>query len=100
MNVMLHHNNAFLHIAKIVKGYLKQERITLLSHPPYSSDLAPCDFFLFSKLKKELAGRQFERIENLAHAVNSIINNIPNQEYEKSFNSWCNWLQHCIDVDR
>lgn len=27
--------------------------MTLLPHPPYSPDLAHCDFFLFTKLKKE-----------------------------------------------
>ena len=97
-DVMLHHDNASSHTAKVITKYLKRERITLLPHPPYSPDLAPCDFFLFPKLKKELAGRRFERIENLARAVNSIINKIPNQEYEKCFNSWRNRLQHCIDV--
>jgi [histone H3]-lysine36 N-dimethyltransferase SETMAR len=97
-NVMLHHDNASSHTATIVKEYLAQERITLLPHPPYSPDLAPCDFFLFPKLKKELAGRRFERIENLARAVNSILNTITNQEYENSFNDWCNRLQRCIDV--
>ena len=97
-NVMLHHDNASSHTANIVKEYLKQKHVTVLPHPPYSPDLAPCDFFLFPKLKKELAGRRFERIENLARAVNSIINKIPNQEYEKCFNSWRNRLQHCIDV--
>ena len=34
----------------------RKKRIKLLSHPPYSSELAPADYFLFPKLKKELAG--------------------------------------------
>ena len=31
----------------------------LLLHPPYSPDLAPSDFFLFSDLKKMPAGTKF-----------------------------------------
>jgi hypothetical protein len=29
-------------------------------HPPYSPDLAPCDFFLFQKINLKLKGHQFE----------------------------------------
>ncbi|CAG8527856.1 6959_t:CDS:2 [Cetraspora pellucida] len=97
-DVMLHHDNASSHTVKVVTKYLKRECITLLPHSPYSSDLAPCNFFLFPKLKQELAGQHFERIENLARAVNSVINTIPNREYEKCFQDWQNWLKHCIEV--
>ena len=30
-----------------------------MNHPPYSPDLAPCDYFLFRHLKKHLWGRRF-----------------------------------------
>ena len=32
----------------------------LLPHPPYSPDLAPKDFFLFSDLKRMLVGKKFK----------------------------------------
>jgi hypothetical protein len=32
-------------------------------HPPYSSDLAPCGFFLSPKIKLKLKGRQFDTSE-------------------------------------
>jgi histone-lysine N-methyltransferase SETMAR len=31
----------------------------ILPHPPYSPDLAPSDFDLFSKMKKHLTGEPF-----------------------------------------
>ncbi|EFN61003.1 hypothetical protein EAG_12198, partial [Camponotus floridanus] len=31
--------------------FLAKNSTNVLDHPPYSPDLAPCDFFLFSKLK-------------------------------------------------
>jgi hypothetical protein len=32
---------------------------TPLEHPPYSSDLAPCDFWVFPTMKRELRGKKF-----------------------------------------
>ncbi|CAG8651306.1 19638_t:CDS:2, partial [Cetraspora pellucida] len=55
-DIMLHHDNATPHKAKEVTEVLRKERVILLSHPPYSPDLALCDFFLFPKIKKELGG--------------------------------------------
>jgi hypothetical protein len=36
--------------------------MALIHYPPYSSDLAPCDFFLFPKMKLKLKGRRFDTI--------------------------------------
>jgi histone-lysine N-methyltransferase SETMAR len=33
---------------------------TVLPHPPYSPDLAPSDFHLFSALKDTIHGKRFE----------------------------------------
>ena len=40
----------------IVQAFLKQENVVVLSHPPYSPDLVPCDFFLFQRLKISFCG--------------------------------------------
>jgi hypothetical protein len=37
--------------------------LVIVSHLPHSSDLAPCDFTLFPKLKLKLKGRIFEMFE-------------------------------------
>jgi len=36
-----------------------------LQQPPYSPDLAPCDFFLFPRLKKVPKGHRFEATEDI-----------------------------------
>ena len=41
---VLHQNNALS-----VKAFLTKHKIKVLEHPPYSPDLAPCDFFFISK---------------------------------------------------
>ncbi|CAF0989544.1 unnamed protein product [Rotaria sp. Silwood1] len=53
-HVKLHHDNARPHVNDIVLNYLQEEKIKVMAHPPYSSALAPSDFWLFSYLKRSL----------------------------------------------
>jgi hypothetical protein len=39
--------------------------MVIVPHPPYSADLAPCDFALFPKLKMKLKGRRFETASDI-----------------------------------
>ena len=48
---ILHHDNAAAHDALRVHEFLAKNSITKMDHPPYSPELAPCDFWLFPKLK-------------------------------------------------
>jgi transposase len=41
----------------------------ILPHPPYSPDLEPSDFHLFSKMKKHLTGQRFHSNENVQNEV-------------------------------
>ena len=40
-----------IHTSAIMTAFLKTEKVTVLPHLPYSLDLAPCDFFMFPKMK-------------------------------------------------
>ena len=42
-----HQDNAPVHNSILVTDYLTKMGIKTLPHPPYSPDLAPCDFWLF-----------------------------------------------------
>jgi histone-lysine N-methyltransferase SETMAR len=97
--VMLHHDNASSHNAAVVTQYLRNEGVERLPHPPYSPDLAPCDFFLFPRIKKELSGKSFDKVEHLARAVQAVVDGISKREYEKSFESWQNRLKRCIEFN-
>jgi transposase len=39
--------------------------MAVIPHPPYSPDLAPCEFFLFPKMKLKLKGRRFDTTEEI-----------------------------------
>jgi hypothetical protein len=45
--------------------FLAKHKMAVIPHPPYSPDLAPCDFFLFPKMKLKLKGRRFDAIEEI-----------------------------------
>ena len=46
-------------------------------HPPYSPDLAPCDFWLFSKLR----GYRYETIEEMKEAVTKVIDTLTQEDF-------------------
>ncbi|PNF16226.1 hypothetical protein B7P43_G15299 [Cryptotermes secundus] len=52
-------DNACPHSAKITVETLWKLKWNLLTHPPYSPDLALSDFYLFGRLKSDLQGMQF-----------------------------------------
>jgi hypothetical protein len=43
-------------------------------HPPYSPDLAPCNFVLFLKMKLKLKGRQFDTTEEIQAQSQRVLN--------------------------
>jgi histone-lysine N-methyltransferase SETMAR len=53
----LYWDNAPVHTAATVADFLAAKGMKIVPHPPYSPDLTPADFFLFRKVKAELAGQ-------------------------------------------
>ena len=52
---------------------------------PYSPDLAPCDFYLFPKLKEKLKGCHYERIEEMKEAVMKVIDMLTQEDFHGAF---------------
>ena len=53
----------------LVTDYLTKMCVKIVLRPPYSPDLAPCDFCLFPKLR----GCRYETIEEMKEAVTKVI---------------------------
>lgn len=94
--VHLQHDNAPCHKAKLVTDFLSQEKVKTVPHPPYSPDLAPCDFFLFPRLKKYLTGRRYGSRAALGSGVYQCLMGIPIKDYERAFQQWIKRLKLCI----
>ncbi|GFS27386.1 transposase [Elysia marginata] len=94
---LLLHDNAGPHKARATTQPLRGLGIQFLSHPAYSPDLAQCDFWLSPILKDRLAGRKFDRIQDLAKAVNSELRTIPEEDYQDVLRKWQIRLKRCIE---
>jgi hypothetical protein len=44
---------------------LAKYSIPVVPHPPYSPDLAPCDFFLLPRLKSTLRAKRFQDVAEI-----------------------------------
>jgi hypothetical protein len=54
--VHLLHDYTPVHMAAVAKAAVKECGFREIEYPSYSPDLAPSDYYLFSKLKKDLQG--------------------------------------------
>ena len=48
---ILHRDKASAHTSMLVREFLAKNKAVIMPQPPFSSDLAPANFFLFPKLK-------------------------------------------------
>ena len=65
--------------------------IKTVSQPPYSPDLAPCDFWLFPKLR----GCRYEKIEEMKEAVMKVIDMLTQVDFHGAFQKLLEWYK-CI----
>ncbi len=79
-----------VHNSILVTDYLTKMGIMTVPHPPYSPDLAPCDFWLFPKLR----GYRYEAIEEMKEAVTKVIDTLTQETLVlfKVISSGCNAL--------
>ena len=63
--VILQHDNARPHTAKITRQKLNDFGWEVLPHPPYSPDIAPSDYWLFRSLQSDLSGKNFKTKEDV-----------------------------------
>ena len=66
--------------------------IKTVPQPPYSPDLAPCDFCLFLKLR----GCSYETIEEMKEALTKIIDTLTQEEFHGAFQKMLERDNKCI----
>ena len=85
--VLFHQDNAPCH--KSTKTMVKLNKLSfkLLPQPPYSSDLAPSDNWLFSDLKKMLQGKRFGSNEEVIAETEAYLESKDESFYKKALKS-------------
>ena len=69
---------------------------TTFPHPPYSPDLAPCDFFLFPKMKLQLKGRRFDGLEDIQRESQNVLGKLREQDFQHAFHQWQRRWVRCV----
>lgn len=95
----LHHDNAPAHTAEKTNNFIALSGINEIRPAPYSPDLAPCDFWLFPKIKKNLRGRVFSSNEEIINAVNVEIGKLKKDDFKDCFERWLYRLKKCIQIN-
>ena len=96
--VLFHHDNTPPHSSHIVAAKLAELRYELLPHPPYSPDLAPCDFFLFPNMKKWLGGKRFTSNEEVIAETEAYFAEFDNEYFSEGLKKLEYRWTKCIEL--
>ena len=87
-----HQDNAPVDNSILVTYYLSKIGIKTVPPPPYSPDLAPCDYSLFPKLN----GSRYEMIEEMKEAVTKVIDTLTQEDFHWAFQKLLERYNKCI----
>ncbi len=96
---ILHHDNASPHTSFETTKKMKEWGLDILEHPPNSPNLAPCDFSIFPKLKKELRGKQFQTIKQVQDAARKLLLKMPKDIFLDTMHDMVLRWQKCAHVN-
>ena len=85
-------DNTPVHNPIFVTDFLTKMGIKTVPHPPYSPDLAPCDFWLFPKLR----GCCYETIDEMKEAVMKVIDMLTQEDFHGAFQKLLEQYNKCI----
>ena len=93
---ILLHDNARPHVARLTLQTLTSMGIEVLSHPPYSPDLAPTDFHFFKHLDAFLKDKQFETQTDAETAFQTFLDSRSDDFYKKGIDDIVPRWHKCI----
>ena len=67
-----------------------------LSHPAFSLDLDPYDFFFLFPKTDKIRGRRFESPEVAVAAYEELLHNVSKDEWRTAYSKWFDRMEHCI----
>jgi hypothetical protein len=75
-------------ICRAVSSELHRASIPVIIQPPYSSDLAPSDFWLFPTLKMGFKGTRFATMGDIKSNAMAELRKIPKEAFCRCFQQW------------
>jgi hypothetical protein len=96
-NWQLHHDNAPPHSSHMVQGFLAKNGIPQVRQAHYSPDMAPCDFWLFLRLKAPLKDSCFDSREDIMQNATKELRSLPEEAFQKCFQQWKECWAKCVE---
>jgi hypothetical protein len=75
-------------------------KILRASHPRYSPDISPCDFWMSGYFKRKLKDRSLQDPEEILTAFQELWDNIIFEKFQMVFESGSDWLRWIIEHRR
>ncbi|GFW05754.1 mariner Mos1 transposase [Trichonephila clavipes] len=97
--VILQHDNARPHVAKVVKTYLETLKWEVLPHLLYSPDLAPSDYHLFRSMAHGLADQHFRSYEEVKNWIDSWIISKDDQFFQRGIRTLPERWEKVVAID-
>ncbi|VVC40583.1 Hypothetical protein CINCED_3A004822 [Cinara cedri] len=73
-------------------------RTSVLENASCSPDLAPCDFYLFPKIKSALKGIRFESMEEMKPKLAELQNGLMKTDFQHCLEQWKKRLKRDLDL--
>lgn len=97
--VLLLQDNARPHTSHLTMAALHDLNFAAMAHPPYSPDLSPSDYWLFSPMKNYLRGKHYGNLSALSSAVSQWIKATPIVFYKDGIDTLPQRWQKCITLE-
>ena len=94
--VVLLHDKARPHTAARTNALIRLFNWEIFDHPPYSPDLAPSDYHLFTKM---MATQRFITKEELMDGVNNWLHNLEATFFDEGLQILVSWCNKCLNMD-
>ena len=91
-------DNARPHFAAVALAALTEIGGTAPQHPPYSPDLAPCDFWAFPTLKRQLRRKRFSSDDEVRNAMAAVPKEMSQNNLFHVFESFINAVRNVFNV--
>jgi hypothetical protein len=93
-------DNARPYIAAVALAALTEIGRPALKHPPYSPDLAPCDFWAFPTLKRQPHGKRFFSDDEARITTAAVLKGMSQNNLFHVFELFIKCCKKCIQCER
>jgi len=88
---LLHYDKDPSHTSVLTHQCLAKNKIAVIPHPLYTPALAPCDVFLFPKLKIKVKRRRFDTTEEIQAESQRVLDTLTEKDFLEAFQKWRRW---------